>query len=140
MATFLHDIGNAAILVPTVCLGAATSGNTAGTTSNTTAGLAYGDFINGDGVCNALLTVGVQSGASPPALDCKIQESTDGTTWTDVTGASFTQITDSATNNKTQALNFQRTKRYLRGYLTIAAGATTRPVTVFLTQQRKFAS
>jgi uncharacterized phiE125 gp8 family phage protein len=46
-------------------------------------------------------------------VDCKIQESDDSTTWTDWTGGSFTQITES-TDTTTQEKEYTGTKRYIR--------------------------
>ena len=46
-------------------------------------------------------------------VDCKIQESDDSTTWTDWTGGSFTQITES-TDTTTQKKEYTGTKRYIR--------------------------
>lgn len=68
-----------------------------------------------------ILEVGAVSGTSP-TLDVKIQESADGSTgWTDVSGATFTQVT--AANNsqilRVEDLNNTR-KRYLRAVATIA--------------------
>jgi len=46
-------------------------------------------------------------------VDCKIQESDDGTTWTDWTGGAFTQVT-SANDNSTQEIAYTGIKRYIR--------------------------
>jgi uncharacterized phiE125 gp8 family phage protein len=48
-------------------------------------------------------------------LDCKIQESDDGTTWTDWTGGGFTQVSAAAGNdNAIQEIAYTGTKRYIR--------------------------
>ena len=45
-------------------------------------------------------------------VDCKIQDSDDGTTWTDWTGGAFTQVT-SASDNATQEIEYTGVKRYI---------------------------
>lgn len=70
------------------------------------------------GPCFAAIQAGAVSGTTP-TLDAKVQEADDssGTNSQDVTGATFTQITAS---NKSQLINFRRTKRYGRIVFTIA--------------------
>src|SRR3954464_6438219 len=81
---------------------------------------ASGDLLAGDGRCFAVQQVGAVSGTAP-TLDGKIQESSDGSTnWTDITGATLTQVT--ATGNY-QAITFDRSKRYIR-YVGTIAGTT----------------
>jgi hypothetical protein len=75
---------------------------------------------------NALLNVGTVSGTNP-TLDVKMQESADGSTnWTDITGATFTQVT--AASNL-QLLVFKPIKRYVRAHCTI--GGTSTPTFTF---------
>jgi len=66
-----------------------------------------------------ILEVGAVSGTSP-TLDVKIQESADASTWTDVSGATFTQVT--AANNsqimRIEGLGTSR-KRYIRAVATV---------------------
>src|SRR5947209_20472367 len=100
MSTQLHDIPSNAIL------GAGLTPRTLTTSVNGTGA----DFISGDGRCTAIQQVGTLAGTSP-SLTGKIQESSDQTTWSDVTGATFTAVT---TNDNVQAISFDRTKRYLR--------------------------
>lgn len=70
-----------------------------------------------------VLEVGTVSGTTP-TLDVKLQESVDNSTFTDVTGYTFTQVT--ASNNsqvmRIDGLGTSR-KRYLRAVATI--GGTT---------------
>jgi len=61
-------------------------------------------------IVSAILVVGNAAGTTP-TLDTFIQESTDGTTYTSVTGGAFTQVT---TSNQVQVLAFKPTKRYVR--------------------------
>ena len=80
------------------------------------------DFLRGDGNCFAIQSVGSVVGTEG-TLTGKIQESTTTTSgdFTDVTGATFTAVT---TSTNLQAINFQRTKRYLR-YVGTVAGTVT---------------
>lgn len=55
-------------------------------------------------------------GGTTPSLTGNIQESTEGTSWTDVTGATFTSVISS---NNVQTLTGTRTKRYLRHARTV---------------------
>lgn len=70
------------------------------------------------------LEVGAVSGTSP-TLDVKIQDSADNSTFADVTGLTFTQVT--ASNNsqvlRVSGLNTSTRRRYLRAVGTI--GGTT---------------
>lgn len=75
------------------------------------------DLVETDGPCFAIVAVGTVSGTSP-TLDVKVQESdTSAGTYTDISGATFAQITAS---NKTLAINFKRSKRFVRLLATIA--------------------
>lgn len=57
-------------------------------------------------------------------LDVKIQQSTDGSTgWTDVTGATFTQVTAAADAFETIFVDTEATQRYLRVVGTIAGAS-----------------
>ena len=83
---------------------------------------ANGTSVDTKGYNSAMvaLEVGAVTGTSP-TLDVKIQESSDNSTWTDVSGATFTQVT--ASNNsqvlRVEGLGTSRS-RYLRAVATIA--------------------
>ena len=66
--------------------------------------------------------IGGVGGSGTPTLAGKIQESVDGTTWTDVTGGGFTAVTAS---NKDETITITRTKRYLRHVRTISGTSPT---------------
>ena len=74
------------------------------------------DMVETYGLCTAYQLVSTVSGTSP-TLDGKIQESDDNSTFTDISGATFTQVTASS---NLQIISFQRTKRYVRWSGTIA--------------------
>lgn len=65
---------------------------------------------------NALLVTGTVSGTTP-TLDAKVQDSADNSTFADVTGATFTQVTAS---NKAQMIYVPPCRRYVRIVATIA--------------------
>jgi hypothetical protein len=123
MSTKLQDFTNEAIL------GVGLAPQTIAATTNGP----NGDMINGDGLCFAVQQVGVVSGTSP-TLAGKIQESTDGATWTDVAGAVFATVTAS-TNN--QCIAFERTKRFLRYVGTVGGTTPSFAVAVVISQQKK---
>lgn len=80
-------------------------------------------------MASALIQVGAVSGTQG-TCDVKIQESTQTATtgtWTDITGATFTQITTSgvAGTSGAQIISFQRQKRYVRAYATFAGTFTS---------------
>ena len=123
MSTKLQDFANEAILG----IGLAPQTITATTNGNS------GDMVNGDGLCFALQQVGTVTGTSP-TLAGKIQESTDGSTWTDVAGATFATVTAS-TNN--QCIAFERTKRFLRYVGTVGGTTPNFAIAVVISQQKK---
>lgn len=107
-----------------------TAGNTFGTPVSVTGGLTGVDFVDVVGnMCSAMLTSTAVSGAG--TADVKIQESTDNSTFTDISGAVFTQV---AAANALQLISFQVTKRYLRGYATVGGTSVTLQLT-FLGQR-----
>lgn len=123
MSTKHHDFPNNAILG---------AGVTPRTATSTVTGNG-GDFISGDGRCTAIQQVGTVSGTSPN-LAGKIQESSDNSSWTDISGAAFTAVTAS---DNTQAISFDRTKRYLRYVGTITGTSPSFPLAVVVTEQKK---
>ena len=92
--------------------------------------------VNGSGVDTkgynsgmAIIEVGAASG-SPTAqtVDAKIQESDDNATWTDVSGATITQITadNKSAQIRVEGLGTNR-KRYLRVVTTVGFTGGTSP-------------
>src|SRR5918994_6268513 len=99
MSTALNDVKTQALLGASVY---------PATVNDTTGGTGI-DMLEADGRCFATQIVGTVGGTSP-SLTGKIQESADNSTWTDVTGATFTAVTASS---NVQTIAFDRTKRYL---------------------------
>lgn len=69
-------------------------------------------------------------------LDVTLEESTDDSTYTAISGASFTQVT-TANDNQVQVINFQRTKRYVRSVQTLSGGGSVIG-TVIIVGQKSF--
>lgn len=63
----------------------------------------------------AIITCGTAAGTTP-TLDVKLQESDDNSTFTDISGATFTQLTAAGS----EEIEFQTNKRYVRAVATIA--------------------
>src|ERR1044071_7599470 len=85
------------------------------------------DMIQRDGIAAAFLFVGLVSG-NTPTLAVTVQESTDGTTWTEVIGPNGTTagtFPTQITSNATAGLLFQRQARFLRA--TQVVGGTGSP-------------
>jgi hypothetical protein len=123
MSTALHDVKNQALL------GASVYPSTVNDTNN---GSAI-DMQDADGRCFAVQAVGSVTGTGP-SLAGKIQESADNSTWTDVSGATFTAVTAS---NNLQTIAFDRTKRYLRHSRTVAGTSPTFGLGVLIGEQKK---
>lgn len=73
------------------------------------------------GRAKAVLKSGAGTGTTP-TLDVKVQDSEDNSTWTDVSGATFTQVTTVA-SVQSIALNLQGVARYIRLVGTTAGAA-----------------
>lgn len=81
-----------------------------------------------------LVSAGTVSGTSP-TLDVKLQESDDNSTFTDITGATMTQITASTQIESKVFSN--RSKRYVRAVGTIAGTNPSFACAVFLKARKK---
>lgn len=64
------------------------------------------------------------AGTTDETLDVKIQSSSDGSTWSDISGAAFTQVTTSASLQKIGLIIDDQT-RYIRAVATIAGTSPT---------------
>lgn len=91
------------------------------------------DMSSGDGLVNALVNVGAFSGGSSPTLIVTIEESTDNSTFTSISGATSATYSSAGI----EWLSFNRTKRYVRAVATIAGGPTGIVFTVSIHQQKK---
>ena len=78
------------------------------------------DTLGYGGDAMVTLEVGTVSGTSP-TLNVKIQESDDNSSFSDITGATFTQVTATGNSQVLRITNLNSTrKRYLRAVGTIA--------------------
>jgi hypothetical protein len=123
MSTKLADLQNEALVGVSVY---------PATVNDTNTGLSV-DMIDADGSCFAIQVIGAVGGTTP-SLTCKIQESSDNSTWTDVAGATFTAVTAS---NNLQTITFERTKRYLRHSRTAAGTTPSFALGVLIGEQKK---
>ena len=78
-----------------------------------------------EGEAIIILASDAASAGSSPTLDVKLQESSDNSTFTDISGATFTQVTDAAQALEKISINTNDVKRYLRAVGTI--GGTSSP-------------
>lgn len=129
MSTYINDLKNNCLIYQGLQATAATTGNTAATSL---------DMIRADNNCWAIQSIGTVVG-NTPILTGKIQESTDGTTWTDVvTGGVTASFAAATTNGQIETINFDRTARYLRHYsTTTGTGSLAIPITVIVGETLK---
>lgn len=81
----------------------------------------------------AVVTLAVPAGTgTTPTLDAKIQDSADNSTFADVSGAAFTQVT-TALSIQHIALNLDSCKRYIRVAFTVSGTTPSYNPTVLLT-------
>lgn len=113
------------------------AGNTFGTAVSATGALTAVDFVDaGNNRISAIVTTTAVAGAG--TADIKIQESTDNSTWTDLTNPVtatayvFPQLNAA---NQTQFISFNVNKRYVRGYATIGGTSVTLQLT-FMAQRK----
>jgi len=74
-------------------------------------------------------------------LDIKIQESSDDSVsdaYTDITDATFTQVTNAAASKQDMRLTTRGTKRYIRAVKTVAGSAPVFHSAVLLVGQKKY--
>ena len=92
-----------------------------------------GPAIDRVGYASAVLYVDVGAVSGSPTsftVDCKIQESSDGSTWADVSGASIETIS-AANTQKELNIDLRGLKRYIRAVATVSfTGGSTPSVLV----------
>jgi hypothetical protein len=123
MSTTLNDVKNQALLSASIVPSTITSSSNGSSV----------DLINADGNCFAIQSVGAVSGTIP-SLAGKIQESSDGSTWTDISGATFPAVTSS---NNLQIITFQRTKRFSRYVGTVTGTTPSFALNALIGEQKK---
>jgi len=81
------------------------------------------DFQKGNNVVNALITVGSVPNSNP-SITIQVQESVDGSTWTNVSDPSGLATAITASNTRLW-IKFMRSKRYLGAYATVTGSGST---------------
>ena len=109
MATRITDFINNSVRGNSIATTGATTGSTIGSSV---------DFVNAENPVTLIVDCFSPLGAL--SYQIKVQESTDGTTWSDITGASIA----AATTTGTSLVQFNRNLRYLAAYSTVASSTT----------------
>lgn len=73
--------------------------------------------LDGEGV---IVLNSAATQAADNTADFKLQESADGSTWTDVANGAFTQVTNAAASFQTKSLRLGELKKNLRLHYTLA--------------------
>ena len=85
------------------------------------------DLLGYEGEIAVILSAKNTAGVTP-TLDVKLQDSADNSTFTDISGAAFTQVTDAGTSaavSEKIVIKSDQVKRYVRAVKTI--GGTSSP-------------
>lgn len=117
----------------------ASQSSTAVTTASVATSGGTKDFITGDGECTILLFTGTCTGTSP-TVAVSVQESTDGTTWTGVTGTFTSGTTMSCSASSSFAATgcgFERSKRYLQPVFTTSGTTAVMATGAIIIEQKK---
>ena len=122
MSTCLNDLATAV----RVASGLAPSQQTADVNGSTV------DMIAADGPCFAVQHVGAVSGDA--VVEGRIEESANGSSWSAISGATFTDVT---TANDLQTITFTRTARYVRWAADIDGDTPTAQIAVLIGEQKK---
>lgn len=64
-------------------------------------------------------------GGTSPTLDVKLQDSADNSTWADISGATFTQVTDAADATEAISVDIDGADRYIRAVKTVTGTSPT---------------
>lgn len=92
------------------------------TASGNGTGVDLKDYI---GLAKVILHSAKASAGTSPTMDVKIQDSADDSSYADVSGAAFTQVTDVADSLQGISLDLDKCRRYVRAVKTI--GGTDSP-------------
>ncbi len=87
----------------------------------------------------AVLNAGAATAGTTPTLDAKVVQSDDGSTWSDVAGAAFPQVTDAAAVVSAIPLKIGELKAYLAVEFTLGGtNSPSFPVAVTLIGIKKY--
>ena len=123
MSTHINDLANASVAAAGLYPASVTSDDEG-------PGI---DLGAADGPCFAIQQVGAVGGTSP-VLTGRIEESSDNSSWSAISGATFTAV---AASDNVQVIRFTRTERYIRWSCTLAGTTPTAVVAVVIGQQKK---
>jgi hypothetical protein len=90
------------------------------------------DLIAADGDCFAIQQIGSMSGGL--TWTGSIEESSNGSSWSAIAGATFTPVTAS---NNTQVIRFTRTARFVRYVGTVTGGSPSVAISAAIGEQKK---
>lgn len=82
------------------------------------------DVTNYRGRINVSLDSGAASAGSSPTLDVKLQSSADDSTYADISGATFTQVTDASASFQTISVDVDSLPKYIRAVGTVGGTST----------------
>lgn len=128
MATFISDLKTHAAggaSVRPVVISSATTTNGTGV-----------DLLEADGFVNAHLSVGTLGGSSM-TVDVHLEESADNSTFTDISGATFTQLDEDDDNAAEWIVTNLRAARYVRAVVVTAGTVSSVPIAVHIWSQKK---
>ena len=94
------------------------------------------DLQGYQGVLKIVLDSGA-GGGTTPTLDVKIQDSADNSTFADVLGKVFTQVTGASASIQSLAIDTRAVRRYIRAVLTIAGTSPTFGLAVVVVGQKQ---
>jgi len=94
------------------------------------------DLQGYQGVLKIVLDSGA-GGGTTPTLDVKIQDSADNSTFADVLGKVFTQVTGASASIQSLAIDTRAVKRYIRAALTITGTGATFGLAVVVAGQKQ---
>jgi len=94
------------------------------------------DLQGYQGVLKIVLDSGA-GGGTTPTLDVKIQDSADNSTFADVLGKVFTQVTGASASIQSLAIDTRAVKRYIRAALTITGTSPTFGLAVVAAGQKQ---
>jgi hypothetical protein len=97
------------------------------------------DVTDFEGVAFALLTSAAGTGTSP-TLDVKLQDSDDNSTFADISGATFTQVTNAAASQQLKAIDLSAARKFVRAVATIAGTSPSFTCAVALVGIKKYPS
>jgi len=94
------------------------------------------DLQGYQGVLKIVLDSGA-GGGTTPTLDVKIQDSADNSTFADVLGKVFTQVTGASASIQSLAIDTRAVRRYIRAVIAIAGTSPTFGLAVAVIGQKQ---